>query len=187
MRIVDMVESQLIASIKEKEDIQKAIDSRAKIAFLLTGNLMNMQGIISELKSSGMYVFIHLDFIEGLSNTKSALQFIAQVWKPTGIITTKSNVVKLAKEEGLMTIQRIFLIDRAAVQKGIENIHACKPDAVEVLPGLMPKIIDDLSRKIRLPLIVGGLISEESEILAALKAGALAVSSGNPAMWQFDL
>ena len=86
-----------------------------------------------------------------------------------------------------MTIQRIFLIDRAAVQKGIENIRSCKPDAVEVLPGLMPKIIDDLSRKIKLPLIVGGLISEEAEILSALKAGALAVSSGNPAMWHFDL
>jgi len=187
MKIVDMVESQLIASIKEEKDIKKAIDSRANIAFLLTGNLMNIPEMILELKSNGMYVFIHLDFIEGLSNTKSALQFIAKAWKPTGIITTKSNVVKLAREEGLMTIQRIFLIDRAAVQKGIENIRSCKPDAVEVLPGLMPKIIDDLSRKIKLPLIVGGLISEEAEILAALKAGALAVSSGNPAMWHFDL
>ncbi|WP_409293948.1 glycerol-3-phosphate responsive antiterminator [Peribacillus sp. SCS-26] len=187
MNIVDMVESQLIASIKDEKDIDLAIKSRANIAFLLTGNLMTIKGHIEKLKSAGMFIFIHLDFIDGLSNTKSALSYIAQDWKPTGIITTKSNMVKFAKEEGLLTIQRIFLIDRSALQKGIENIKSCKPHAVEVLPGLMPRIIDELSRKTNLPLIAGGLISEKSEILAALEAGALAVSSGNPDMWKFDL
>ncbi|MGN1400029.1 MAG: glycerol-3-phosphate responsive antiterminator [Bacillus sp. (in: firmicutes)] len=187
MNIVDMVDSQMIASIKKPADIEKAINSDANIAFLLTGNLINMHHYLDKLQSAHMHVFIHLDFIDGLSNTKSAVSYIAKVWKPTGIISTKSNLIKFAKEEGLMAIQRIFLIDFGAIQKGIEMTSSCKPDAVEVLPGLMPKVIDKLTKQIPLPIIAGGLISEKAEVLAALEAGALAVSSGNSEMWHLDL
>lgn len=187
MELVNMVESQIIASIKDRKDIDKAIKSSANIAFLLTGDISTVENYIKQLREAGMYIFLHLDFIEGLSNTKSAIKYIADVWKPTGIITTKINMIRYAKEEGLITIQRIFLIDRAAIEKGIEMVKSCKPDAVEVLPGLMPKVVDKLSRQLKLPLIVGGLIQEKEDILLALEAGALAVSSGNPAMWKFDL
>ena len=187
MKIVDMVESQMIASIKKEEDIDKAINSNANIAFLLTGNLINMEDHIKRLRAADMHIFIHLDFIDGIANTRSAVSYIAKVWKPTGIITTKSNLIKFAKEEGLMAIQRLFLIDFGAMKKGVDMINSCKPDAVEVLPGLMPKIIDKLTRQIHLPLIAGGLISDKDDVLAALEAGALAVSSGNPSMWTLDL
>ncbi|MDQ0271637.1 glycerol-3-phosphate responsive antiterminator [Cytobacillus purgationiresistens] len=187
MELVNMVESQIIASIKAEKDIKKAIKSSANIAFLLIGDISTVESYIKQLRDAGMYIFIHLDFIEGLSNTKSAIKYIADVWKPTGIISTKVNMIKFAKQEGLITIQRIFLIDRAAIIKGVEMVKSCKPDAVEVLPGLMPKVIDQLSHQLKLPLIVGGLIQEKNDILSALEAGALAVSSGNPSMWNFDL
>lgn len=187
MELVNMVESQIIASIKDQKDIQKAINSSANIAFLLTGDISTVENYIKQLREAGMYIFIHLDFMEGLSNTRSAIKYIADVWKPTGIISTKINMIKFAREEGLITIQRIFLIDRSAVQKGIEMVKSCKPDAVEVLPGLMPKVVDQLSLQLKLPLIVGGLIQEKEDILLALEAGALAVSSGDPRMWNFNL
>jgi len=187
MNIIDMVESQVIASIKNEEAIDLAIKSQSNIAFLLTGDLTTCGQYVSKLKEAGMHVFIHLDFIDGLANSKSAVQYIANEWKPTGIISTKSSLIKFAKEEGLMTIQRIFLIDRAAVKKGVEMSRACKPDAIEVLPGIMPKIIDQLSREVKLPLIVGGLITEKQEIMIALESGALAISTGNPTMWNYDL
>jgi glycerol uptake operon antiterminator len=187
MNIIDMVESQVIATIKNEESIDLAIKSQSNIAFLLTGDLTTCSQYTSRLKAAGMHVFIHLDFIDGLANTKSAVQYIASEWKPTGIISTKSSLIKFAKDEGLMTIQRIFLIDRAAVNKGIEMSRSCKPDAIEVLPGIMPKIIEQLSQEVNLPLIVGGLITEKHEIMTALESGALAVSTGNPTMWNFDL
>lgn len=185
--IVDLVQSQVIASIKDEADIDKAITSKANIVFLLTGNLINMQNYLERLKEAKKHIFIHIDFIDGLSNTKSAIKYIAHTWKPTGIITTKSMLIKYAKEEKLMTIQRIFLIDRTAILKGIEMSHSCKPDAIEILPGLMPEVIDDLTQKVDLPIIAGGLISSKQHILQGLEAGALAISSGNPALWNFDL
>ncbi|GIN85101.1 glycerol uptake operon antiterminator regulatory protein [Heyndrickxia sporothermodurans] len=187
MNIVDLVQSQVIASIKNEEDIEKAISSHANIVFLLTGNLLNMTNYLEKLNKANKHVFIHIDFIEGLSNTKSAIKYIAQRWKPTGIITTKNSLIKYAKEEKLMTIQRIFLIDRSAIQKGIDMCRSCKPDAIEVLPGLMPSIIDKLTKEIDLPIIAGGLISSKEEILQGLEAGALAISSGDPNLWKFDI
>lgn len=187
MRLVDMVESQMIATVNNEDDLQLALTSNANIVFLLTGNLMTIADYIKQLKQAGKYVFIHLDFIDGISNSKNAISYVAEFWNPTGIITTKSNIVKIANEVGLMTIQRIFLLDRAAIKKGVEMVKSCRPDAVEILPGIMPKIIDQLSSELNYPIIAGGLITEISEVHEALKAGALAVSSGDPEMWNYDL
>lgn len=187
MKLVDMVESQMIASVKSEADLQPALNSNANIVFLLTGNLMTIADYIQQLRAADKHVFLHLDFIDGLSNSKNALNYVAEYWNPTGIITTKSHIVKMANEVGLKTIQRIFLLDWGAINKGIEMVKSCKPDAVEILPGIMPKIIDQLSRELDFPIIAGGLITDISEVYAALEAGALAVSSGNPDMWNFDL
>lgn len=185
--ITDIVQSQVIASIKEEADLEKAARSNANIVFILTGNLITMAGYLKKLKEAGKTTFIHIDFIDGLSNTKSAIKYIAEIWKPAGIITTKSNLIKYAKEEGLMTIQRLFLIDRNALVKGIDIAHNCKPDAIEILPGLMPSIIDKLTTMTTLPIIAGGLISNKEDILNGLSAGALAISSGDPKLWNLDL
>ncbi|RXZ02341.1 glycerol-3-phosphate responsive antiterminator [Fictibacillus sp. S7] len=187
MNIVDLVQSQVIASVKEEEDIEKAINSTSNIVFLLTGNLLNMTEHLDRLKSAQKSVFIHIDFIEGLSNTKSAIKYIAKKWKPSGIITTKSSLIKFAKEEKLMVIQRMFLIDHTALKKGISICETFAPDAIEVLPGLMPNIIDHLTHRINLPIIAGGLISSKEDITKGLEAGALAMSTGNPALWNFDI
>lgn len=40
-----------------------------------------------------------------------------------------------------MAIQRIFLIDRNAVVKGIRVVEQSAPDAVEIMPGVMPRVI----------------------------------------------
>ncbi|WRP05675.1 glycerol-3-phosphate responsive antiterminator [Rossellomorea aquimaris] len=185
-KIIDIVQSQVIASIKEEKDLEKAIQSNANIVFILTGNLITMDGYLKKLKEAGKTTFIHIDFIDGLSNTKSAIKYIAEIWKPAGIITTRSNLIKYAKEEGLMTIQRLFLIDRNALVKGIDIAQNCKPDAIEVLPGLMPSIIDKLTTMTTLPIIAGGLISNKEDILNGLRAGALAISSGDPKLWNLD-
>jgi len=187
MNLVDMVDSQIIASVTNEQDLKKAINSGANIIFLLTGNIMTVAEYIRQIKQANKYVFVHLDFIDGISSSKTALTFVAEQWKPTGIITTKSQVVKLAKQVGLLTIQRIFLLDRNAVIKGIEMVNSCHPDAVEVMPGIMPKVIDQLSKSLVFPIIAGGLIDHISEVHQALENGALAVSTGIPEMWNLDL
>ncbi len=185
-KIVNMVDSQVIASVKDEQHLDIACNSNSNIVFLLTGNLMTTSSYLDTLHNSEKDTFLHIDFIDGLSNSKSAINYIAQVWKPKGIITTRTNLIKYAKDLGLMTVQRIFLIDRNALKKGIEMAHSCRPDAIEVLPGIMPNVIDDMTKLTRLPIIAGGLISSKTEILNGLEAGALAISSGNPKLWNLN-
>ncbi|WP_026691120.1 glycerol-3-phosphate responsive antiterminator [Alteribacter aurantiacus] len=185
--IVDLIESQVIAAIKDPRHLDRAIESQANVAFLLTGDLFSTGEFVKRLKQNDMHVFLHLDFISGLDNSKNAIKFVATEWKPDGIITTKNHVAKFAKEEGLMVIQRVFLIDKGAVAKGKEAANHTPIDAIEVLPGLMPKVIDSLTTKVRLPIIAGGLIDHKEEVLEALEAGALATSVSNPALWSLDL
>ncbi|GIO24656.1 glycerol-3-phosphate responsive antiterminator [Oceanobacillus sp. J11TS1] len=185
--IVNIVESQIIASVKSPEHLRLAADSNSNVVFLLTGDLLSTANYLDVLKEARKETFLHIDFIEGLSNSKNALEYIAKAWKPKGIITTRNSLIKYAKEEGLMTIQRIFLIDKNAMNKGIEMAAQYQPDAIEILPGLMPSVIDELTRRTNLPIIAGGLISKEKEILEGLEAGALAISSSDPELWNIDV
>ncbi|MGE6755546.1 glycerol-3-phosphate responsive antiterminator [Rossellomorea sp. NPDC071047] len=43
-----------------------------------------------------------------------------------------------------MAIQRLLLIDRNAIEEGMDIEQNCKPDAIKELPGLMPTVIDQL-------------------------------------------
>ena len=62
--------------------------------------------------------------------------------------------------------------------------HDVRPDFIEILPGVMPKIIARICRETQIPVIAGGLISDKEDILAALSAGARAISTTNPAVWE---
>ena len=50
--------------------------------------------------------------------------------------------------------------------------------------GLMPKIIRRVAQLTGKPVIAGGLISDKEDVTAALSAGAVAVSTTNPAVWR---
>ena len=56
-------------------------------------------------------------------------------------------------------------------------------DLIEVLPGIMPKIIRRVRAAAGKPVIAGGLITDKEDVTGALGAGAVAVSTTNPAVW----
>ena len=62
-------------------------------------------------------------------------------------------------------------------------LSAAGPDMVEVLPALVPKAITRLSRELKRPVIAGGMATEPMEVVQALQAGALAVSTSERALW----
>ena len=58
-----------------------------------------------------------------------------------------------------------------------------RPDFIEILPGLMPRIISNLKKEVGHRVIAGGLISQKEDILNALDAGATAISTTNSELW----
>ena len=58
------------------------------------------------------------------------------------------------------------------------------PDAIEIMPGIMPKITKKMSDELDVPVIVGGLISDKDEIEKALSSGAHGASTSSKALWR---
>ena len=48
---------------------------------------------------------------------------------------------------------------------------------------MMPSIVKRLTDYSSIPVIAGGLLTQEADIKNALEAGAVGVSSTNPALW----
>ena len=56
------------------------------------------------------------------------------------------------------------------------------PHMVEIMPGVIGKILSRF-RKIRIPVIAGGLVETKAEVTTALRCGAAAVSTGKQELW----
>lgn len=174
----------VICAVKDVNNIDEALESDSEIIFCLCGNIFNLPDIVSKVKNRGKLIFIHIDLIEGFSKDATALKYINEKIKPDGIISTKNNLLKVAKELGLLTVQRLFIIDSLSIETTVKTSSMINPDAIEILPGIMPRIIKKLSSTLSVPIIVGGLISEFDDINNATESGALGVSTSAKALWR---
>ena len=177
----------MIAAIKSPKNLEKFLETDLQTAFLLIGNISVIKRYVDLLKSHHRRVFLHVEKIPGISYDKEGLKFLAKFVKPDGIVSTKSSLIQFAKNEGLATIQRLFLVDTDAVRHGLDTINELKPDALEIMPGIIPDMIHKVTKKTDIPIITGGLIENQQQIQAALENGAMAVSTGTPRLWKNGL
>ena len=177
-------ECPVIAAVKKPEQVDAALDADCRVIFLLCGSIFNIQDIVRRAKEKGKMIFLHVDLIDGFARDAVALRYIAQTIAPDGIISTKNNLLKAAKELGLLTVQRLFIIDSMSIQTTVKACALIRPDMVEILPGIMPRITKQLSQQLDVPVIVGGLVSERADVTMALEAGARGVSASEQRLWR---
>ena len=173
----------VIAAVSSLDKLDAAIESPCKTLFLLTGNVFNLQSSIEKVHKANKKVHVDIDFMEGFGRDAVFIEYLHQILKPDGIISTKSNLIKKAKSMNLFAVQRIFVFDSMSLASGIDSVLKIKPDAVEILPGIMPRIIKEVREKTKLPIISGGLISDKDDVEAALNAGAIGITTTNTAIW----
>lgn len=176
----------VIASVKDLQSLDAALTSRCAVIFVLFGNICNIGQIVQKIKAAKKYAFVHIDFLEGASNQEIVVDFLKIVTCADGIISTKSNMIKAAKAHNFYTIHRLFVIDSISYYNIDKHIAKSQPDCIEILPGGMAKVIGWVTKKIELPVIAGGLVCDEEDARAVLKAGAIAVSTTNQSVWQFQ-
>ncbi len=183
--IIDRVElNPVIAAVQDENDLDIAINSQVNTIFLLCADIFNAQSLVKRIKNAGKSAVIHIDFLEGIGKDAKAIDYIIQVIKPDGIISTKSSHIKIAKEKGMFTIQRFFLIDSKSYEMTIKSVKSIQPDMIEIMPGVMPGIIQRITGRLSIPIIAGGLISNKHDIVEALKAGAVGASTGKKELWE---
>ncbi len=185
--IETMKSKPIIAAVKDLSNLDAALDSDCSVVFLLCGSIFNIKDAVIKAKAKGKIIFIHVDLLDGFSKDVVALRYISEEVKPDGIISTKNSQLKAAKSLGLLTVQRIFIIDSLSIDTAVKASQMIEPDAIEILPGIMPRITKQLSNTLEVPVIVGGLVSETTEVENAIKNGALGVSTSSKLIWEMKL
>ena len=170
----------IIAAVHE-ELFDDALESPAEIIFLLEGDVMTVGEKIRSTHSRNKSIFIHIDLMKGVGKDRCGVEFLAKLGAD-GIISTRAALIKSAKEIGLIAVQRYFAVDSQGLVSIKEMITAAKPDLVEILPGVIEKVIAKFACE-KTPVIAGGLLETKPEVTAALGCGAVAVSTGKKELW----
>lgn len=183
-RIMQLFETcPIIAAAKSPEHLEQCVASQSEVVFLLFGEVGTVEEMVDRVKSAGKLAIVHMDLINGLGSKESAADFIKRYTRADGIISTRPQTIKHAGSLGLFTILRLFMLDSMSLNNVSKQIGTACPDMVEVLPGLMPRIIRKICAETSVPIIAGGLISEKGEVVDALNAGALCVSTTKNELW----
>lgn len=177
------LEYPLIAAVTKPEQLDAALNSNVKRINLLTGDIMQLKDIVDRVHASNKQLYVHIEMVNGIGKDSYGIQYLIHNFKIDGVVSTKSNVIASAKQAGIGTTQRIFAIDTAAIVTAHKMVRNSQPDEVELMPGLMPRIIKEVREQWDKKLIVGGLIRSQEEIQSAFDHGADYVSVGDARFW----
>ena len=173
----------VIAAARDMEGLTHCCQSESDIVFILFGDVCTISEIVDQVKAAGKFAFVHMDLVNGLSSREISVDYIRKETNADGIISTKQPQIRRAKELGLYTVHRFFVIDSMAYDNIEKQLHAVRPDFIEILPALMPKVISRICDLSPVPVIAGGLISDKEDVMQMIQAGAISISSTNEKVW----
>ena len=175
--------SPVIAAAKDEAGLRRCLTCDWQIIQSLSGDILNIGDLVEQVKDAGKIALVHIDLIHGLSSKEIAVDFIKKYTRADGIISTKPALIKHAQKLGFYTVLRFFVIDSLALSSIEKQLQTVKPDIIEVLPALMPKVISRICKMVSVPVIAGGLISDKEDIMTMLSAGAVSISSTSEETW----
>ena len=157
------------------------------VLFILGGTIFDLPQIVQQAKRYQKLVFVDIDLIKGVGRDAPGVRYLAKESQIDGIITTRSNLIKSGQKEGLIAIQRVFVLDSESLVGGLGAIEKSGPDAVEILPGLiLPKIMKRIRMLTSIPVIAGGLITQKEEIREILASGAIGISTTSSSLFGYQ-
>ncbi len=183
-RIAGLLEEMpVVAAIKDDQGLSDCLTSECNVVFVLYGDLCNISDIVRRVKAGGKLCIVHLDLIEGLEGKNVSVRYLREHTEADGIISTKPQLVKYAKELGMVAVQRFFVVDSIGLANVRRHLETGGADLVEILPAASVKAVVRMLGNSPVPLIAGGLILTKEDVITALQSGALAVSSTNRDIW----
>ena len=179
-----LIESPIIAAVKDDVGLLKALNSDCQVIFLLYGTILSVESLVQQVHDRNKLCFVHIDLIEGLSNRDVAVDGLNKLSHPDGIISTRAPMIRRAQQLGLVAIQRVFILDSLSLKSLLSQIDSSSPDFIEVLPGVIPAVIKEITETIKTPLIAGGLIRSKQDVIQAFQSGVVGVSTSCQAVWK---
>jgi len=178
--------SPVIAAFRDVESLRIQDLKQTNVLFILGGTIFDLPHIVQQARKYEKLVFVDIDLIKGVGKDAPGIRYLAKESQVDGIITTRSNLIKSIQKEGLVSVQRLFVLDSESLAGGLGVIEKSNPEAVEVLPGLiLPKIMKKIRKITSIPVIAGGLITQEEEVREILASGAIGISTTSSHLFAF--
>ena len=174
----------VIPAVRKYEDLKYVlVHTPCPSVILLFGDINILPELLAQAQKHGKRLLVHLDLMDGVGKDKAGIKMLARLGV-NSLITTKSYLAKCARDEGMLVIQRLFLMDSEALKHGIHLLQGFTPDAVEVLPATVPlSVVRQLSEATGVPILGGGLVFTEDDVRQALASGICAVSTSQKSLW----
>lgn len=170
----------VIAAVRSDEEYRTAVRSAVSAVFMLKADVLTLPELMQQ--KCGKKIYVHIDMADGIGKDRRGVEFVAKSGA-AGIISTKNHTICMARELGLGTVQRFFIIDSGSVVSALDSVRMSRPDYAELMPGVITKAIKSFVEKAGIPIIAGGLIESKQDVMSALSSGAEGVSTGCKALW----
>jgi len=181
----DVLETRhIIAAVRNGEGLAAAETSPTETVYLLYGNTLNIAELLRRLRHHGKLPLVNLDLLTGFSRDAINAEYLASCGA-AGVISTHCEVLRASRRHGLITVQRTFALDSAAIDAGLRTMSQFLPDAIEILPAVAAPRVAPRFRNVHpnLRIVAGGLISDLKEVESLLSNGINAVSVSDPRFW----
>ncbi len=177
-------ENPIIAAVRQQLDFEAALESSVTTIFLLNEDILTVKGLVERIKAKDKNVLVNVDSRKTFEKGREAIDYICDTIRPDGIITSESNNIKYAKEKGMFSILRLSLVDSLSYETAVNTALSDKPDMIEILPGIIPRVLKQYCSEVNIPVIAGGLIDSKEDIVNIIKAGALGAAAGKKELWE---
>lgn len=174
----------VIPAVRSVKDFEDLMHWQFPYLILLDSHIGQLHGLLQLARRHGKKVILHADLVQGLKNDEYGAQFLCQFIKPDGLISTHHTVVTTARKRGILAIQRIFLLDSHSLETSYRILQSSQPDYLEVLPGVLPDVIQEIRERTHLPILAGGFIRTIGDIETILQAGATAITTSSRELWR---
>ena len=180
-KLLSLLEQDPVIAAIGNDKWDDALQFPGKVIFYLSADLLTLNEKVTQAHNANKLIMVHLDLAEGIGKDRTGVAYLTKCGVD-GIITTKSNLIRYAKEQGLIAIQRCFALDSRGLDSITDTLRNTAPHLMEIMPGVIPKVIERFSQS-GIPVIAGGLLQTKAEVTEALGVGATAVSTGCKELW----
>jgi len=152
--------------------------------WLLYGTPLTLPDIVRQLRSAGKLPIANMDLLTGFAHDADGIELLAAEGV-AGVVSTRQSVLRAARAQGIIAVQRTFIVDSIAVGNITRALQHFLPDAIELLPAAAaPLCVSTLqTAQPQLPVIATGLVTNMRQVDDSIRAGVSSVATSDVSLW----
>jgi glycerol uptake operon antiterminator len=177
-------QSRIIPAIRGPEYLEAALASPSVIVWLLYGTPLTLPEIVRQVRAAGKLPVANLDLLTGFAQDADGIEFLA-AQGVAGVVSTRQSVLRAARAQGMIAVQRTFIVDSIAIGNIIRSLQHFQPDAIELLPAAaVPLCVSTIrTAQPQLPIIATGLVTTMRQVDDLIRCGVSSAATSNLSLW----